>query len=340
MTHLSITPLEAWVAARIGAPADQGLPRQMLRDYQLAKLRDTLHVVKRRSPFYRRHLAAHAPEALQCLNDLGGWPLTSADDLRKDPLSFLCVSQSAVQRVVTLPTRLPEERPRRLFFSAGDLELAIDFFHHGFSKLVASGQRMLVMMPSRRPDSVGDLLARGLARLSVTAIAHGPMQSPEAVVDVALREHIDCMVGPPSEMICLVRYSGAARIPPGQIRSVWLGTENTRRSTVDEISRYWDCPVYQHYGVAELCPGGGAQCGARDGFHLREADVFIEIVDPRTGRPAPDGTAGEVVATTLTRQAMPLVRYRTGHLAAIMTAPCPCGSRLRRLTSILHRFAG
>jgi phenylacetate-coenzyme A ligase PaaK-like adenylate-forming protein len=58
---------------------------------------------------------------------------------------------------------------------------------------------------------------------------------------------------------------------------------------------------------------------------------LIEIVDPRTGQPTADGAAGEVVVTTLTRQAMPLVRYRTGHRAALMASPCACGSALRRL---------
>ena len=62
--------------------------------------------------------------------------------------------------------------------------------------------------------------------------------------------------------------------------------------------------------------------------------MIVEIVDPRTALPVPDGTHGEVVVTTLTREAMPLVRYRTGHWAAMMTAACPCGSELRRLTSV------
>ena len=83
-----------------------------------------------------------------------------------------------------------------------------------------------------------------------------------------------------------------------------------------------------------MCPGGGVQCEVRDGFHLREADLFFEIIDPRTGWIVRDGTYGEVVVTTLTREAMPLVRYRTGHTAAIMTAACPCDSGLRRLTAV------
>jgi phenylacetate-coenzyme A ligase PaaK-like adenylate-forming protein len=325
------TPLDAWVKAKIGLPAHMDLNRQALTAYQLKRLRITLDHVKQAGPFYRRHLAGHAVESLEGLSDLAQWPLTTADDLRKDPLSFLCISQSAVERVVTLPSRSTQKAPIRLYFSAADLELAVDFFHHGFATAVAPGQRMLVLMPCGTPYSVGDLLSRGLIRLSVNAIAHGPMQSPWTAIEAILENSIDCMVGVPEEIAALSRYPGRDRIPSGQIKSIWLGTQNTRRWVAGEIERAWGCRVFQHYGVAEMCPGGGVQCTARDGFHLREADLFIEIVDPDTSRPVADGACGEVVVTTLTREAMPLVRYRTGHRAAVIAAPCPCGTVLSRL---------
>jgi phenylacetate-CoA ligase len=332
-THAQ-SPLDAWAKAKIGLPAHRQLTRQTLTTYQLERLRITLTYVKGHSPFYRRHFSDHSVDSLQCLSDLAHWPLTTADDLRKDPLALLCVSQGAVERVVTLPSRSMPEVPIRLFFSAADLELAVDFFHHGFATAVAPGQRMLVLMPCRSPYSVGDLLSRGLTRLSVHTVAHGPLQSPQAAIAVILQDRIDCLVGVPEEMAALARHPDRARIPCGQIKSIWLGTQNTRRSVAWEIGRAWGCRVFQHYGAAEMCPGGGVQCLVRDGFHLREADLFIEIVDPDTTRPVADGTCGEVVVTTLTREAMPLVRYRTGHRAAFMAAPCPCGSCLRRLTSI------
>jgi phenylacetate-CoA ligase len=333
------TPLEAWVKTRIGLPDTQELTLSALADYQLERLRATLEYVDYASPFYRRYLSGCSPAALESLQDFSQWPLTTSNDLRKDPMAFLCVSQSRVERVVTLPTRSASEAPKRLFFSEDDLELAVDFFHQGFSTGLALEQRMLVLMPCQKPNSVGDLLSRGLARLPVDPIRHGPMQSPQAVVETVLRYNIDCMVGIPSEMAMLARYPGTADIPKGQIRSIWLGTQNTQRSLVEEIERFWGSPVYQHYGAAEMCPGGGVQCAARDGFHLREADLYIEIVDPRTARPVADGEFGEVVVTTLTREAMPLIRYRTGHGAAIMTAPCPCGSKLRRMSTLRSRVA-
>ena len=83
--------------------------------------------------------------------------------------------------------------------------------------------------------------------------------------------------------------------------------------------------------------GGGVACAALKGYHLREADLWFEIVDPDSGHPVPDGLTGEVVFTTLTRKAMPLVRFRTGDLAAFIPGPCPCGSTIRRLGQVRSR---
>lgn len=334
MTKCARTPLDAWVKAKVGMSPASALTRSALAAYQLKRLRTTLDYVLQRSPFYRRHFSDFDPDALQNLNDLAKLPPTTSDDLRRDPLAFLCISQSAVERVVTLPSRSPQDPPKRLFFSAADLELAVDFFQHGFAVGVGRQQRMLVLMPCRNPHSVGDLLARGLARLSAVPVVHGPMQDPSETVETILREDIDCVVGPPAQILALSRHWGRIRVPGGQIKSIWLGTQNMLRADVEEIGEAWGCPVFQHWGAAVMCPGGGVQCAIRDGYHLREADLIIEIVDPLTALPARDGNHGEVMVTTLTREAMPLVRYRTGHWAAVMTAPCPCGSELRRLTSV------
>ena len=86
--------------------------------------------------------------------------------------------------------------------------------------------------------------------------------------------------------------------------------------------------------------GGGVGCEAREGYHLREADLYFEVVDPISGRPLPDGQPGEIAFTTLTRQAMPLIRYLTGDLAMFLKEPCPCGTSLRRLGKVQGRMAG
>jgi phenylacetate-coenzyme A ligase PaaK-like adenylate-forming protein len=86
--------------------------------------------------------------------------------------------------------------------------------------------------------------------------------------------------------------------------------------------------------------GGGVECEALAGYHLREADLYFEVVDHKTGETCPDGSMGEVVFTTLTRQGMPLIRYRTGDIALMITRPCPCGSVLKRMDYVRGRWNG
>jgi phenylacetate-coenzyme A ligase PaaK-like adenylate-forming protein len=123
------------------------------------------------------------------------------------------------------------------------------------------------------------------------------------------------------------------------VSSVLLSTDYVPMAIKQKLEQHWGCRVFGHYGMTETGLGGGVECQAENGYHLREADLYTEIVDPETGQPVPDGLPGEVVFTTLTRQGMPLVRYRTGDLARILTEPCPCGTLLKRLERVQGRIA-
>jgi phenylacetate-coenzyme A ligase PaaK-like adenylate-forming protein len=120
-------------------------------------------------------------------------------------------------------------------------------------------------------------------------------------------------------------------------RSLLLSGDYVSPAVRDEIERLWDCKVYEHYGMTEMGLGGAMSCEIREGYHIREADLYIEIINPHTGEPVPDGEFGEIVFTTLTRQAMPLIRYRTGDISRIIPSPCPCGSVPRRLERVGSR---
>jgi hypothetical protein len=102
----------------------------------------------------------------------------------------------------------------------------------------------------------------------------------------------------------------------------------------------WGCRVFNHYGMTEMGLGGGVECAALAGYHLREADLLFEVVDPESGEVLPEGEEGEVVFTTLTRRGMPLIRYRTGDIARFIPEPCPCGTVLKRLSPVKDRVQG
>ncbi|MGD8543098.1 MAG: AMP-binding protein, partial [Desulfobacteraceae bacterium] len=245
----------------------------------------------------------------------------------------------AVARVVTLRSSGTSAPPKRLFFSAADLQRTVDFFHHGMSTLVAPGERVLILMPGEQPGSVGRLLVEGLGRLGAVGMVHGPVRDPGAAVAAVLTHRPDCLVGIPVQVLAMARHPRGAGIPRGLLRSVLLSTDYVPEAIVGALEQTWGCRVFQHYGMTEMGYGGGVACEARDGYHLREADLFVEVLDPETGRGVPDGVGGEVVFATLAVSAMPLIRYRTGDLARFLPEPCPCGSRLRRLGKVAGRRA-
>lgn len=301
-------------------------------------MNETLDLVRNRSAFYRRKFA-HLPGAgLSRLEDIRHLPFTSAADIKENPLRFLCVSQSEIRRVVSLTSSGTTGGGKRVFFTAGDQELTVDFFHHGMSVLVEPGDRVLIMLPGTRPGSVGDLLLKALNRLGAVGILHGPLGDVRETIKIMNQERVDSLVGIPVQALALARcseHAGAYRL-----KSVLLSTDYVPAAVVRELQRIWGCKVFNHYGMTEMGLGGGVECRALAGYHMREADLYVEIINPRTGEPVPQGEMGEVVFTTLTRVGMPLIRYRTGDLSRFIPERCPCGSVLRRMDTVKGRLAG
>ena len=334
------TPLEAWIQRKISKARENSVPltRSCLEAYQLQKIRENLLYVSENSPFYRSLLSDAKTDSVQCFEDMAQLPFTTSDDLKNHPFRFLCVSQSIIERCVTLQSSGTTGPAKRLFFTREDLEHTLDFFHHGMSTLVQPGDRVMILLPGGdRPDSVSDLLSRALASMAVQSLAPGP--DSETTTDAIVRQGITCLVGTPIQVLALARSGHGENCLNNRIKSVLLTADYIPVATANAIECVWNCKVYRHYGMTEMGWGGGVECEARDGYHLREADLFIEIVDPKTGKSLPDGESGEIVVTTLTRSGIPLIRYRTGDISRFHTSPCSCGTVLKRLDQIAARLS-
>ncbi len=336
---IKTNPLEAWIAQKSGQPG-QPLDRGRLESYQLEKLRETLELAASNSRYYRQALAGIDPGHLISLRDVVKLPFTAPDQLMADPLAFVCVSQSEINRVVTLPTSGTTGPSKRIFFTAEDQELTRDFFHIGMSVMVDPGDHVLGLLPGPLPGSIGALLREGLARMQVETTVFGPLIDPAVALKAMEQSRPDCLVGIPQQMLALARYAQAGYGSGLKaLKSILLSTDHVPSAIVQELEGYWHCPVYQHYGMTEMGLGGGVDCALRSGYHLREADLLFEIIDPQSGHPVPAGSYGEIVFTTLTRKGMPLIRYRTGDAGRFLSGPCRCGSSLLRLEHIKRRLS-
>lgn len=327
---MGISPLDNWILEHTGA-REAGA----LRDYQSRKLRETLAHASGNSRFYRKHLSSVDLEYFSGLDDLSSLPFTTAGMLAGDPLGFACVAPGEISRIVTLPTTGSTGPPKRVFFTEGDLELTIDFFHHGMTTLARPGDRVMIFLPGSSPMGVGDLLRRGLDRFGCEGVIYGPVYDYTDAGRSLATSGAACAVGLPSQMFALCRLC-----PDIRLKSVLLCSDYINGAVKSALAEHWGCEVFGHYGLTESGLGGGVDCSAHAGYHLREADLLFEIIDPVTGASLPDGDYGEVVFTTLTRRGAPLIRYRTGDIASMSTEPCPCGSAHRRLNSVRERIGG
>lgn len=332
---MNLTPLDPWIHRKIATGLSQ-LTRPEIEAWQVCKLNETMALARAHSPFYRKHLSA-MPATIRELGDLNPFPFTTVQDISANPLQFLCVSQDEIQRVVTLQSSGTTGTPKRLYFTREDQELTVDFFGVGMSTLTRTGERVLILLPGETSGSVGDLLRQGLQRLGMEPIPHGPVHDPFQTLAVIDSQKVDCLVGSPTQVLGLAR-----RWPPGmhKPRSVLLSTDYVPAAIVKVLEQVWDCEVYHHYGATEMGLGGGVECAARRGYHLREADLYFEVIDPLSGQPVPEGEYGEVVFTTLTRRGMPLIRYRMGDRSRFLPDNCPCGTALRTLEKVSGRFDG
>jgi phenylacetate-coenzyme A ligase PaaK-like adenylate-forming protein len=329
--------LDAWLGGKCGA--DAANLAAALREEQIARLRAQLDFARTHSRFYRERLKSVPAHFFR--EDLSCLPFTTAGDLR-DWKSFLCVSQDSVERVVTIQSSGTSGPPKRLAFSRADLAATRDFFQAGMEQLVQRGDRALVLWPgARRPNGVSALLREALGEKGVTAFAGEPLANPGSLRREIAEYNPHAIIAAPRQLAPLAALLSGER--PAAIRRLALrgilsSAEILPPDLAHALRKRYALQVLDHYGMTESGYGGGVECPAHDGYHLRELDLVVEIVDIESGRPLPDGEEGEIVMTTLTREAMPLIRYRTGDAASMLPGPCRCGSPLRRLSPVKGRI--
>ena len=312
-----------------------------LRALQQQRLTATVARCQARVPFYRDRLAEAgvAPDSVASLDDIRRLPFTTNADLRASyPDGLLAVSRSEVTRLHT--SSGTTGKPKAIFFSRGDVDRAAD--------LIA---RCLVMTGVTEADVLQNMMTYGLftgalvmqygaEKVGALVIPAGPGNSERQLM--LMRDfHTTLLHVTPSYALYFADFLDQHGVDPRRelcLRRAMIGaephTEETRRKIQDALG----IKAFNSYGLSEMNgPGVAFECEAQAGMHLWEDQFLAEIVDPATGEPLPDGTPGELVLTTLTREAMPLLRYRTRDITALMPEPCACGRTHRRLQRIMGR---
>lgn len=310
--------------------------------YRLWQLKRTVRRVREKSPFYRRLFEkAGVTEAdLNSLADISKLPFTLPADLAGTSYSLLCTSQSEVEKPVTFYSSGSTGTKKRIYFSRADIQKIFDFLPRGMNTVVDRGEgRVLVFLQNSQGRGIGGILAASCTAYGIASRAADLRDSPEEIWRATTERGVNVWFG---DAITIYR---ATKILAQEhdlhavgMKCIFITMSNIPDSMVNYLHSAWGCRVSTHYGLTESGWGLAVDCDTCPGYHYDELNHIVEVVDPETGEPVPEGAEGEVVLTNIARECMPLIRYRTGDIATLQKSTC--GSHLMTLGHIRRRREG
>ncbi len=311
-------------------------------EYKLWQLKKTVRRVRTKSPFYRRlfEKAGVTEDDLHSLADIAKLPFTFPADLAGTSYSLLCTSQGEVEKPVTFYSSGSTGTKKRIFFSMADIQKILDFLPRGMNTVIGRDEaRVLVFLQNSQGRGIGSILAQSLNAFGMQGWTADLQDSTDDILRATVEHKINVWFG---DAITIYR---ATRVLEKQadlrslgMQCIFITMSNIPQSMIDYLHSAWGCRVSTHYGLTESGWGLAVDCDVCPGYHYDELDHIVEVVDPETGGPVPEGQEGEVVLTNISRDCMPLIRYRTGDIATLTRSVC--GSHLMTLGHIRRRKEG
>ncbi len=321
-------------------PEYESMSRGELRELQFKRLQMTLRWVYENVPFHRERWVAMKlkPADIRTLDDLSKLPFTVRGDFKAAyPYGLFALPLEKVIRIHASSGTM--SNPTVVGYSRGDLST--------WSELCA---RVAVAGGARSHDvaqisfeyglTTGAFgMHAGLERVGVTVI-------PASTGNTQRQLHImrdfktTVFVGAPSYAMHMTDVAAETGfdLKSLHLRVGLLGSEPWTNQTREELERRTGMSASDIYGLSEVIgPGVSYECFNKDGLHINEDHFLVEVVDPVSGEPVPEGKEGELVFTSLTKEAVPVIRYRSGDLASVSYRPCACGRIFARHSKVYSR---
>lgn len=321
-------------------PEFEAMPRDELELLQLERLQSTLTRAYRQVKFYRRQFdrLGLRLDAIRDMGDLGRLPCTTREDLSENyPYGLFAVPLRDIVRILSSPGTT--EKPLVVGYASQDVKLWLELL-----------ARLYTAAGVTRDDIVQLILPQGLANwrrdLQAGAEYLGASVIPAATLNFAkelmvMRDYkTSVLVTTPPLARHLLTVMARMDLSPAELslKKALLVAAPLTPEARREIEEGFQIRIAGAYGITEVMgPGLAFTCGADGDLHFSEDHFFPEIIDPDTGASLPPGTLGELVITTLSTVAFPLVRFKSGDCTALITEPCSCGRTLSRLAGIQGR---
>ena len=316
-------------------------PRDELRTLQLQRLRTTVERVLAGQPVGAARLAEAgigSADDVAGLGDLRRVPFSVKDDLREHyPYGLLAVPREQVVRLHA--SSGTHGKPTVVAYTRADLDT--------WAEVMARNMTMAGVRPGMVVHNANGygLFTGGLGfhdgaeRIGATVV---PVSSGRTARQAMLLDDLggQVLVSTPSYALVIAQGLRDQGLDPSRLRleiglfggEPW--SEGMRRQIESELG----LRAINNYGLSEMCgPGVAAECPAQDGLHVQEDHFLVEVVDPQGGEPLPEGQVGELVFTSLTKEALPLIRYRTRDLGSVTAEPCECGRTTSRIRDLRGR---
>ena len=326
--------------SRIWEPQHECMDRAELEQLQLERLEATLNRVYRHVAFYRKRFdeIGFNPDDFRSLADLARLPFTSKADLRENhPYGLFAVPLRDIVRVHA---------------SSGTtgLSTAVGYTRNDMRTWSNLTARVLVAGGVTKEDVVQIAfdyglftgafgLHQGAERLGASVV---PVSSANARRQVGIMRdyRTTALVTTPSHALNIADAMIEMGVSPAalSLEHGLFGAEPWSESMRREIEEKLEITATDNYGLSEVMgPGVAGECLEKNGLHLAEDHFLFEVIDPDTLAPVPPGRPGELVVTTLTKEGIPVIRYRTRDLTAMLEEPCPCGRTSRRMARVKGR---
>jgi phenylacetate-CoA ligase len=319
----------------------EALSREELEQLQIERLQSTLNRVYRNVALYRQKFDDYKIniEAIKEINDIRKLPFTTKDDLRKSyPYDMFAVPLRDVVRIHSSIGRTG--RPIAIGYTRNDLQ--------NWSILVA---RLLAAAGVTEHDFVqmafdysmvtgGFGFHYGAERLGASVIPSSSNSSIRRQIIIMKDYKSSVLLSTPGYGIKIAHILKEMGIHPEQLnlRVGLFGAEPWNEEIRTQIEQELHIDAYNNYGVNELVgPGTAGECEMKNGLHVNEDNFIVEIIDPETLDPVGPGEEGELVFTTITKEAFPLIRYRTSDISSLIAGECPCGRTFSRIKTVAAR---
>ena len=327
-------------SAELHAPQIETLPREQLAELQLDRLRATVRHAADNVPLHRARLNAAAvrPEDLRSLADVQRLPFMTKADLRDHyPFGLVPLPVETLARLHA--SSGTTGKPTVVGYSAADLSTWADLM-----------ARTLHCAGARRGDIIHNAYGYGLftgglgthygaERLGAVVVpVSGGSTERQVSLITDFKARVLCATPSYALAIAEVAEQQGVDLRKSALRVGMFGAEPWSQAMREEIEARLGVRAIDNYGLSEVMgPGVAVECEQQDGLHGWEDHFLFEVIDPETGVPLPEGEAGELVITTLTKQALPMLRYRTRDITRLERSRCDCGRTHVRILRVTGR---